>query len=70
MRETFAHTQRLPEYGSARLQLRETRALAQREEKTIDLGAQFFLSLSLLIPTLGVLAAAPRPIKSAISRLL
>ena len=42
-REAFAHTQRLPEHGSARLQLRETRALAKREEKTITLGAHFFL---------------------------
>ena len=32
-RETFTHTQRLPEHGSARLQLREIRALAKREEK-------------------------------------
>jgi len=47
---TFAHTQRLPEHGSARLQLRETRALAKREEKTIDLGAQWGLAR----PTAGL----------------
>ena len=41
-RENFSHTQHLPEHGSARLQLRETRALAKREEKTSDLGAHFF----------------------------
>ena len=41
-REKLLHTQRLPEHGSAHLQLRETRALAKREEKTIDLGAQIF----------------------------
>ena len=41
-REKLLHTQRLSEHGIVRLQLRETRALAKREEKTIDLGAQFF----------------------------
>jgi len=39
-REAFAHTQRLPEHGSARLQLRETRAIAKREEKTIGGGQE------------------------------
>ena len=42
--KTLAHTQRLPEHGSAHLQLRETRALAKREEKTIELGAHFFVT--------------------------
>jgi len=41
MGETFAHTQRLPEHGSALSQLRETRALAKREKKTTDLGRIF-----------------------------
>jgi len=48
------HDKSLPEHGSAHLQLIETRALAKREEKTIDLGAQFCRGLARPTAGLGV----------------
>jgi len=72
----------LPEHGSALSQLRETRALERRREKTIDLGAQFLWgtrpphggarsrrSPSLLNSATQFLAAVPRPAKFAFSGL-